>query len=116
MALHATRGGLARALPLLVAGDRSRALVGEQGTTTGRVAPTAAGIRRPLRERGTRLRRRALMSRQGDRAGALRGAHPDGPRLLLAACRPGQAPEAGPPHGRGAHGAGLGRLPFGPAV
>ncbi len=72
------------ALPLLVACERYRALAGEQGTAKGMVA--YGGLDPQPHESGTSIRRRALISRQGDRdlrarlymgaLGALRGANP----------------------------------------
>jgi transposase len=72
------------ALPLLVAGERSRALAGEQGTPKGVVADVGLDPQPPAS--GTSVRRHASISRQGDRLlrarlyrgalGALRGANP----------------------------------------
>jgi len=72
------------ALPLLVACERYRALAGEQGTAKGMVA--YGGLDPQPHESGTSIRRRALISRQGDRdlrarlymgaLGALRGENP----------------------------------------
>lgn len=72
------------ALPLLVACERYRTLAGEQGTAKGMVA--YGGLDPQPHESGASIRRRALISRQGDRdlrarlymgaLGALRGANP----------------------------------------
>lgn len=76
--------GLRVALPLLVACERYRALAGDQGTAKGMVA--YGGLDPQPHESGTSIRRRAVISRQGDRdlrtrlymgaLGALRGTNP----------------------------------------